>query len=69
MLPRLALILSSLLLTALLCAAETSAPATRTIVLVRHGCYLPSAFCRASLSFEHPALRWKLDLPVRMKVS
>ncbi|WP_426700254.1 histidine phosphatase family protein [Rhodanobacter sp. Col0626] len=41
MLPRLLLMLSCLLLTAPLCAAESSAPATRTIVLVRHGYYLP----------------------------
>jgi serine/threonine-protein phosphatase PGAM5 len=41
MLPRLSLMLSCLLLTAPLCAAE--APATRTIVLVRHGYYLPDA--------------------------
>lgn len=40
MLPRLLLTLSCLLLAAPLCAAETSVPATRTIVLVRHGYYL-----------------------------
>jgi len=40
-LPRLSLMLCCLLLTAPLCAAE--APTTRTIVLVRHGYYLPDA--------------------------
>lgn len=40
--PRLLLLLSCLLLAVpLWAAAETSAPATRTIVLVRHGDYLP----------------------------
>ncbi len=43
MLPRLLLLLSCLLLATPLCAAEAPAPATRTIVLVRHGYYLPDA--------------------------
>lgn len=41
MLPRLLMMLSCLLLAAPLQAVEVSAPATRTIVLVRHGDYLP----------------------------
>lgn len=49
MLPRLLLMLSCLLLAAPLRAAETPAPATRTIVLVRHGYYLPDPAADAKL--------------------